>query len=537
MTNPPLLELDDVHVSYRTAAGDRAAVRGISLSVAEGEFVTVVGESGSGKSTVIQTALGLLPTNATITDGRVRLWGHDVTGLDDDVLSQVRGSYLGFVPQDPATSLNPVKRVGRQVGDAVRLNRPGLSKEDRHVRVLDALDRAGLPDAELLATKYPHELSGGMRQRVLIAIALAGEPRLLIADEPTSALDVTVQKSILDHLMHLQRDLGIGVLLVTHDMGVALERSDRIVVVRHGRAVEESTPASLLRHPEHDYTRTLLDASPSLHSTRLSPSGDGAGDVVLSGTGLTRTYYGKQDGGFTALDDVSIEVRAGRTHAVVGESGAGKSTLARLLAGFDRPTSGTVAVNGRKLGGRKREVYRNLQYVLQNPFTSLDPRFTVRRIIAEPLRAFKLGGKAEIGRRVEEVLRQVALEPELLDRRPTELSGGQRQRVAIARALAIEPRVLILDEAVSALDVSVQAGILRLLADLQDRLGVSYLFITHDLGVVRLIAHDVSVMTAGRIVEHGSVDEILDNPSHPYTRKLLDAVADPERAIHAPVAA
>jgi peptide/nickel transport system ATP-binding protein len=546
---PPLLDLDDIRVSYRTGAGDREAVRGVSLTVGHGEFVTVVGESGSGKSTLIQAALGLLPDNARVGSGRIRLWGHDVTDLGDDIMAQVRGNYVSFVPQDPATSLNPVKRIGRQVEDAVALAGGADDTTGRRATARRALELAGLHDVDRVSGKFPHELSGGMKQRVLIAVALAGGPRLIIADEPTSALDVTVQKNILDHLKSLQRELGIGVLLVTHDIGVALERSDRILVLRHGAAVESGEPRDLLYHPGQDYTRELLAAAPTLGSQPLTATTDtadggdrGRSDIVLGGTGLTRVYRGRGGESFTALSDVSVSVRRGTTHAVVGESGAGKSTLARILAGFDEPTAGTVEVDGRPLPGSgrtrrrsrnaaRRTLYRNLQYVLQNPFTSLDPRFTVRRIIAEPLRAFRLGDRATIDNRVREVLNLVALDPELLERRPTELSGGQRQRVAIARALAIEPQILILDEAVSALDVSVQAGILRLLADLQERLGLTYLFITHDLGVVRQIAHDVTVMQRGQVVETGAVGEIFDNPADPYTRTLLAAVADPERAL------
>lgn len=546
---PPLLDLDDIRVSYRTGAGDREAVRGVSLTVGHGEFVTVVGESGSGKSTLIQAALGLLPDNARVGSGRIRLWGHDVTDLGDDIMAQVRGNYVSFVPQDPATSLNPVKRIGRQVEDAVALAGGADDITGRRTTARRALELAGLHDVDRVSGKFPHELSGGMKQRVLIAVALAGGPRLIIADEPTSALDVTVQKNILDHLKSLQRELGIGVLLVTHDIGVALERSDRILVLRHGAAVESREPRDLLYHPGQDYTRELLAAAPTLGSEPLTATtdtadggGPGRGDVVLGGAGLTRVYRGRGGESFTALSDVSVGVRRGTTHAVVGESGAGKSTLARILAGFDEPTAGTVEVGGRPLPGSgrtrrrsrntaRRTLYRNLQYVLQNPFTSLDPRFTVRRIIAEPLRAFRLGDRTTIDNRVREVLSLVALDPDLLERRPTELSGGQRQRVAIARALAIEPQILILDEAVSALDVSVQAGILRLLADLQERLGLTYLFITHDLGVVRQIAHAVTVMQQGQVVETGPVGEIFDNPTHPYTRTLLAAVADPERTL------
>jgi peptide/nickel transport system ATP-binding protein len=521
----PLLTITGLAVDYRTGRQWTPAVRGVSLHVEPGEFVSLVGESGSGKTTLIQGALGLLPAADRIRSGTIGYADVDVTGWSDRRMALVRGNYVGFVPQDPNTSLNPVKKIGRQVIEAVRFNQPrGAPARFHRDAALEALRTAGLSQAERVFDQYPHQLSGGMKQRALIAIALAGRPKLIVADEPTSALDVTVQKRILDHLTGLRETLGIGILLVTHDLGVALERSDRILVMQHGEIVEQGPVAEVLADPRSAYTRRLLDAAPSRHAGRLLPT-DGVRPAgarprtVLSAAGLTKNYRELR-----ALDRAGLVVREGATHAIVGESGAGKSTLAAILAGFVKADAGTVHVGDRELTGLRRkqlrEVRRDLQFVFQNPFTSLDPRLTVRQLIAEPLRAFGLPW----GERVCELLHEVALDETYLHRLPAQLSGGQRQRVAIARALALNPKVLVLDEAVSALDVSVQAQILQLLVDLQAELGLSYVFVTHDLGVVRLIADDVTVMKDGVIVETGPVERVFHMPEHEYTRRLLAAV-------------
>ncbi|GAA1595032.1 dipeptide ABC transporter ATP-binding protein [Actinoplanes couchii] len=524
-----LLTVGALAVDYRTGRQWTPAVRGVSLTVRAGEFVSLVGESGSGKTTLIQGALGLLPDAARITGGSIAYADVDVTGWNDRKMALVRGNYVGFVPQDPNTSLNPVKRIGTQVLEAVRFNRPRNDATAYREAALESLRTAGLTDAERVFHQYPHELSGGMKQRALIAIALAGQPRIIVADEPTSALDVTVQKRILDHLAGLRERLGIGILLVTHDLGVALERSDRILVMQSGEIVEEGPVAQVLAGATSDYTRRLLDAAPSRHAGRLQPRlpvrpAGPAGGPVLRADGLTRTYRLHGGRQLRALDDAGLIVRPGTTHAIVGESGAGKSTLAGILAGFHRPDTGTVHAGDHEITalGRKqlRDVRRDLQFVFQNPFTSLDPRFTVRRLIEEPLKAFGL----PTGDRVGELLRAVALDEAFADRRPGQLSGGQRQRVAIARALALNPRIIVLDEAVSALDVSVQAQILQLLVDLQAERGLSYVFVTHDLGVVRLVADDVTVMKDGRVVETGPVGTVFREPAHDYTRQLLAAV-------------
>ncbi|NRI64214.1 ABC transporter ATP-binding protein [Rhodococcus sp. MS16] len=543
-TSTPLLAIDRLSVSYVRGRGRSvAAVRDVSLIVEAGEFVAVVGESGSGKSTTIHSALQLLPSSARVDSGTIRFRGEDTTGWNDKRLAKVRGPFVGFVPQDPGNSLNPVKRVGTQVLDAVGLHRR-IGKSAAKAVALEKLRLAGLSDVERLYSQFPHELSGGMKQRVLIAIALANDPELLIADEPTSALDVTVQKVILDHLEHLRSTLGLGILLITHDLGVAAERADRLIVMQGGTIVEQGTTESVVDDPASPYTRQLLEAAPSFQLGRLAPdvgvepangdtvNGD-SGEVVLRADGITK-YFSVVDATgardvFTALDDVSIRLRRGTTHAVVGESGAGKSTLARAVVGLTTPDLGKVYLHDDPISGLSNRalhpVRRRIQLVYQNLMSSLDPRFTIERTIAEPLRTFGITkDRKEIRARVTDLLTAVALGPEYLLRKPAELSGGQRQRVAIARALAADPEVLVLDEAVSALDVSVQAQILRLLVDLQAERGLTYLFVTHDLGVVRLVADDVTVMRAGRTVESGAVEQVLGNPSSDYTRALVAAV-------------
>ncbi|MFF0816030.1 dipeptide ABC transporter ATP-binding protein [Rhodococcus sp. NPDC003318] len=546
----PLLRIDDLRVRYRSAhSPGTVAVDGVNLAVGPGEFVAVVGESGSGKSTTIHAALRLLPSSASIETGSVHLGGHDVTRWKDRRLVSLRGPFVGFVPQDPGTSLNPVKRIGKQVLEAIRLHRKIETGPARDL-ALEKLRLAGLGDVERIFDQFPHELSGGMKQRVLIAIALASDPALLVADEPTSALDVTVQKVILDHLAHLRDTLGLGVLLVTHDLGVAFDRADRVVVMQHGRIVEQGPTRQVIENPAREYTRSLVAAAPSFRDLRLGPSplaveaGAGrprpADHPILEIKDVERHFRVAGSGAkatvFTAVDAVSLTVTAGTTHAVVGESGAGKSTLARIAVGLTRPDAGEVWFDGTEIGGLSsrglRPVRRKVQLVRQNPYASLDPKFTVEQIVSEPLAAFGIvDGRARRRARVVELLDAVALDAGHLHRRPAELSGGQRQRVAIARALAADPALVVLDEAVSALDVSVQAQILQLLVDLQAELGLTYLFVTHDLGVVRLVADDVTVMRAGRVIETGPVADIFAAPRDEYTRNLLDAVPGENRSL------
>ncbi|MGW5317303.1 dipeptide ABC transporter ATP-binding protein [Nocardia thailandica] len=546
-----LLSFDAVDIWY-TGRGRPAthAVSGVSLDIAAGELVAIVGESGSGKSTLIRAAIGLLPRTSRVR-GRILLGGNDVAGWRHNRFAKFRGSYVGFVPQDPGVSLNPVKPIGRQLEDALvnRLGRggllpfaAGLRRRQVRARAVKFLELAGLPEPDRIYGAYPHELSGGMKQRVLIAIALSGEPELLIADEPTSALDVTVQKQILDHLDRLRAELGIGILLVTHDLGVALDRADRVVVMRAGKVVEQGDSATLLHHPADSYTRRLLDAAPGLHTGTLTPrpvdTGARAADPA-TGTGgdtaelaievreVSKTFRAAHSRAepVVAADAVSFRVRTGTTHALVGESGAGKSTIARIVAGLRTPDSGTVTLLGRSGERTRKELSRSLQFVYQNPYSSLNPRLPVADLITEPLRVHRRD-ISRAGRHAVAagLLDDVRLPREYARRRAGELSGGQAQRVAIARALALNPRIVVLDEAVSALDVSVQAEILQLLVDLQAAHALTYLFITHDLGVVRLIADTVTVMRGGTVVESGDTARILDHPVDEYTRRLVESV-------------
>lgn len=533
----PLLSIRDLAVAYVDRFGSsRQALRGVSIDVLPGQTVTIVGESGSGKSTLLHAALGLLPRSARVTGGRVLLGGNDITDWSDKQLATLRGTYAGLIPQDPGTSLDPVKKIGSQVCDAVRIHQP-VRPEAAWQIARTKLSLAGLPDPDRLRHQYPHQLSGGMRQRVLIAIALANDPKILLADEPTSALDVGVQQQILDHLDLLSSTLGLSVLLVTHDIGVAADRSNQILVLKDGSEVEHGRPGRVLGEPENDYTRQLMAQAPTATSSRVRephlPTGARAGDepaIVL--TSVVK-QYGRpgrrlhEDRVVRAVDDVSLTVRRGRTHAIVGESGAGKTTLGRLVAGLVSPTSGTVLINNRPVpgSGSRRWLYRQLQYVFQDPSNSLDPRYSIEKSVAEPLKYLGLRGSARSRReRVHELLDAVGLDRSFAKRRPGEVSGGQQQRVAIARALAAEPEILVLDEAVSALDVSVQFQVIQLLAELQAQLDLTYLFITHDLGVVRMIGDDISVMRHGRVVENGTVTDVFAAPRQPYTSDLLEAV-------------
>ncbi|WP_205346999.1 dipeptide ABC transporter ATP-binding protein [Pseudonocardia broussonetiae] len=537
-----LLRIEDLRVSYRTAGGELAAVTGAGLEVAPGEVVAVVGESGSGKSTLAHAAIGLLPDNGRITGGRVLLGGEDITGLPEKRLRAIRGRRIGLVPQDPAISLNPVRRVGEQVAEALRVH--GLAdRRGARTAAVDLLGRAGLPDPAVRARQYPHELSGGMRQRVLIAIAIAAEPELIIADEPTSALDVTVQRRILDHLEHLTRSAGTAVLLITHDLGVAADRADRLVVMSGGRVVEQGPTREVLADPQDPYTRTLLASAPGLGLRppcvrTTAPATIATHDPLVDVRDLVKDFPLPGGATLRAVDGVSFSIARGETLALVGESGSGKSTTARLVLRLADPTSGTVRFDGTDItalrGRRWRELRRRAQLVYQNPYASLDPRFTVEEVIAEPLRAFRTGDAAARRARAAELVERVALPASVLARRPVELSGGQRQRVAIARALALSPDLVVCDEPVSALDVSVQAQVLDLLAELQADAGLAYLFISHDLAVVRRVAHRVGVLRDGRLLELAPTEQLFDAPAHDYTRELLAAIAGQRAPLQEP---
>ncbi|GAA1471978.1 ABC transporter ATP-binding protein [Corynebacterium aurimucosum] len=560
----PLLEMKDVHISFTTSTGVVEAVRGVNMSIYPGQSVAIVGESGSGKSTTAMSILGLLPGTGKVTGGQILFEGEDITHYNNKQFESLRGDKIGLVPQDPMSNLNPVWRIGTQVEESLKANHV-VEGSKRHERVVELLEEAGLPDAERRAKQYPHEFSGGMRQRALIAIGLAARPKLLIADEPTSALDVTVQKTILDHLEHLTEELGNAVLFITHDLGLAAERAEHLIVMHRGRIVESGPSREILRSPQHPYTRRLVDAAPSLASSRIraakeagveakelksgeaigaaSESGSTAADSaagsssaaqapVISVRNLTKEFDIRgQRGGkklLKAVDDVSFDIRRGTTLALVGESGSGKSTVANMVLGLLEPTSGTIEFEGRDTSTlSKKELFklrRKMQVVFQNPYGSLDPMYSIYKCIEEPMALHKVGSRKEREARVAELLDMVSMPRSAMRRYPNELSGGQRQRIAIARALALRPEVIVLDEAVSALDVLVQNQIIQLLAELQSELSLSYLFITHDLAVVRQTADDVVVMKKGQAVEQGTADDIFENAQQEYTRNLINSV-------------
>jgi peptide/nickel transport system ATP-binding protein len=453
--------------------------------------------------------------------------GLDITYADQRRLRGIRGVGIGYVPQDPMTNLNPVWKVGFQIREALRAN----NVNDVRRQSVQLLSQAGMPDPVTQARRYPYQLSGGMCQRALIAIGLAGRPRLLIADEPTSALDVTVQRQVLDHLQHLAGELGSALLLITHDLALAAERAEHLVVMQGGVVVETGAAQSILRDPQHPYTQRLVAAAPSLHQPAKQTKEPGEEVVVASElTKIYRSFRGVpwRNVEVRAAEQVSFRLRRGSTLAIAGESGSGKSTVARMVLGLLQPSSGTVRFDGQDvaaLRGREALAFRRrVQPVFQNPYSSLDPMYSVFHTIEEPLRIHRIGGRHQRRQAVHELAEQVALPSSVLGRRPRELSGGQRQRVAIARALALRPEVLVCDEAVSALDVVVQAQILELLAELQAELGLAYLFISHDLAVIRQIADEVMVMRAGRVVEHAPTEEVFTSPRHDYTRTLLEAI-------------
>jgi peptide/nickel transport system ATP-binding protein len=531
----PVLELENLSVSYSDQhRKHRRVVHEVSLNIAPGEVVALVGESGSGKSTTAQAVIGLLAGNGRVDGGSIRLNGTDIAGWSQKRLESIRGPKISLIPQDPTSSLNPVITVGAQVEEVLRLHTK-LPKADRRQRVLELLERVGIPDPARRAGQYAHELSGGMKQRVLIAAAIALQPQLIIADEATSALDVTVQRRILDLIDDLRTEFGTGVLFVTHDLGVAADRADRIVVLKGGRIQEQGPTAEVLGRPSSPYTRQLLADAPSISTGGARPlPAAGRGDAVEVRNLVQEFATGRNLPAFRAVDDVSFSVPRGTTHAIVGESGSGKTTTARALAGFQRPTSGNIVIGGQDLSGLDAKGLRlfrqHVQLVYQNPFTSLDPRQAIARIIEEPLLNFDAVPRQRRNEAVRELLHRVTLPDSLLAKHPRELSGGQRQRVAIARALVLNPQVLILDEAVSALDVTVQSQILSLLEELQRELDLSYVFITHDLAVVRQIADTVSVMSNGRQVEQGTVSDVFLNPQHHYTRELIDAIPGNRKA-------
>lgn len=521
MNSPALLSVSGLSIEY---ARRGEVVRDVSFDIGAGQSLALVGQSGSGKSTIARAVQGLLPANGRITAGDIAIEGRVVTQLSQRRWRELRGNAIGFVPQDPLGSLDPLKPVGDQIAEVLRVHRIADRAGARR-RAVELLEHVGIADASRRARDYPHQLSGGQLQRVLIAIAIAGEPRLLIADEPTSALDVTVQRRILQLLDELRVEHGLGVLFITHDLALAEQHSDTVVVLRDGEVRETGATASVLTTPKDDYTRQLIAAAPALSSDKYAHRPTVAADAepVLRVDRLVKRY-----GATLALDAVSFDVRAGSIHALVGESGSGKTTAARVLAGLTDFDAGEVRVNGSvraaQTPAQQRAQARVLQLVHQNPLAALDPRFTIGEAIAEPLRINRIGSTAQRRHQVTEALHRVGLPADLADRKPREISGGQRQRVGLARALVLHPEILVLDEPTSALDVHVQAQVVDLLIDLQQELNLTYLFISHDLSLVRQIADQVSVLEHGRLVETGTTADVFAAPAAAYTRRLLDAV-------------
>ncbi|MCR6494172.1 ABC transporter ATP-binding protein [Cellulomonas sp. P24] len=571
----PMLALDHLSVTFRSDAGPVHAVREVSFDVAPGEIVAVVGESGSGKSVSSRALLGLLPGTATV-GGLARLDGVELTGLGGESMRRIRGDRIAMIFQEPATSLDPVRTVGWQVMEALRAHRR-MSRRAAHQRAVELLDLVGIPDPERRVHSYPHQLSGGQKQRVMIAIAISCEPELIIADEPTTALDVTVQAAILDLLRGLRDRLGTGIVLITHNMGVVADLADRVVVMYRGQVVEQAPVAQLFAAPAHPYTQRLLAAVPYLGQGRsgidagaapTSPAGTttpdslaGAGHEApaarvtsFTGSGGTGREAASSSGTpalevrdlvvefpgrlgsprVRAVEGVSLTIAPGRVLGLVGESGSGKTTVGRTVVGLVPATSGSIDVFGTDLRTASphtlRDLRRRFGFVFQDPAASLNPRASVGACIAEPLSVHKVGTDASRHKRVAELLEAVELPAAFAKRYPHELSGGQRQRVSLARALVLGPDLLIADEPTSALDVSVQATVLHLFQELQREMGFACLFISHDLAVVDIVAHDVAVMSLGKLVEVGTTAEVLSAPQHPYTRALLAAVPVPDPA-------
>lgn len=524
----PLLRVDGLSVSY----GPQQVVTDVWFELGRGESLALIGESGSGKSTIARSVLRLLPSVGNAT-GKIEFGGQEVLGLSERRFRPLRGRAIGYIPQDPGNSLNPVRTIGDQAKEAAAL----LDKSNKGVRkqlILETFAQVGLDNPQRVYDSYPHELSGGMLQRVLIGLAVLPKPKLLIADEPTSALDVTIQKRILDLLSRLQHDLDISLLLITHDLAIAAERANSLVVLKDGVIQEAGRTAAVFSSPASAYAKKLRADVPALNPDRYAELRDpgfrrlttsDAPKIEIRAVTKTFTVDGKA---LTAVDDVSFSVPAGTTHALVGESGSGKTTTIRLLLGLEEPDNGTISIAGERVTGRSpgslRAVWRHLQLIYQNPFTSLDPAWKVEQLVREPLDRFKIGTREERDERVRESLHNVGLGEHLLSRKPGALSGGQRQRVAIARSLVLRPDVIVFDEPTSALDVTVQAEIIEVLLSLQARLTLTYIFVSHDLALVRQLAHTVSVMHRGRIVEHGTVTDIFDNPRQPYTVSLLDSI-------------
>ena len=617
MANSPLLDIRDLHTDIEIRSGVVHALSGVDLHVNPGETLGIVGESGSGKTMTALSLMGLLPQGGSVSSGQIILDGQDLTKLALKEKRKLRGTKVGMIFQDPLTSLNPTMKIGLQVCEPLRVHEK-LSKKEALERAVEILKRVGMPRPEVVINNYPHQLSGGMRQRVMIAMALICKPRILIADEPTTALDVTTQMQILDLIDELRDEYQMGVILITHDLGVVAGHTDRVAVMYAGRIVETAPTKTLFTEPKHRYTSSLMaalperalaagtklfsipgappsltnlpvgcrfaarclwatnecragypdlsgddthtfscfhpvqegDESPAALQAKLDTqkNGDEAGaqqaplvssKVLLDVKEASREYesagsgFFKRDKGVvSAVDRVSITVKKGETYGLVGESGCGKSTMGRLIAGLERPSGGAIELDGRDLATLKGRVavtiHRDVQMMFQDSYAAMDPRMRIDQILAEPMSIQKTGNARQIAERIMEIIEQVGLTEEILDRYPHEFSGGQLQRIGFARSLTLAPDLIVADEPVSALDVSVQAQVLNLMKDLQAELGLSYLFISHDLAVVQYMADRIGVMYLGRIVEEGPAKEVVENPKHPYTKALIDSIPVPD---------
>ena len=558
----PVLSVRDLTTSFKVGDEWRSVVKGVSFDVAPRETVAIVGESGSGKSVTSLSIMRLLPQNSSRIEGSVKLNGRELLTLGPEEMRRVRGNEIAMIFQEPMTSLNPIFPIGKQIAEAITCHRD-VSSAEAKAEVLRLLDKVRIPNAKNRFDDYPHQFSGGMRQRVMIAMALASRPKLLSADEPTTALDVTIQGQILDLIKVLQDEEGMAVLFITHDMGVVAEVSDRTIVMFRGEAVETGPTDDIFNRGKHPYTRALLSAVPKLGSmggrdrpmrfpvidivtgeTRIPETEAGGVDAakrpVLEVKNLTTRFdihsglLGRKSGAVHAVENVSFDLREGETLALVGESGCGKSTTGRSITRLVEPTAGAVALDGYDVINLDRTSLRNMrrsiQMVFQDPFASLDPRMSVGSAVMEPFIEHGLGTKAQAREKAADLLERVGLKADMMRRYPHEFSGGQRQRVAIARSLMLDPKVIVADEAVSALDVSIKAQVCNLLLDLQQSFNLAYLFISHDMAVVERVSHRVAVMYLGEIVEIGPRQAVFDNPQHPYTRKLMAAVPIPDPA-------
>jgi peptide/nickel transport system ATP-binding protein len=535
----PVLEVRGLNIAF----GDYGVVHNVDFHIQPQETLAVVGESGSGKSVTSMAIMGLLPSRSSRVSGSIKVDGRQVIGAPQDVMRRMRGKVVSMIFQDPMMSLNPVLRVSTQIKEILRQHK-GISDKEATQEGIRLFDRVRIPDARRRFNDYPHMFSGGMRQRIMIAIALSCSPKLLIADEPTTALDVTIQAQILDLLNEVQRESGTSILFITHDMGVVASMADRVMVMRQGRSIETGSVHDVFKRPREDYTRMLIDAVPRLGHGAMRPgpnfSASDPPEPILSVRNLVTRFdvrggaFRRKVGRVHAVEGLSFDLQPGETLALVGESGCGKSTTGRSILYLNPPNSGEVVFAGRKVEPSSRKdlshLRRNVQMIFQDPFSSLDPRQDVGSILAEPLLCHGLATKAEARDKAKYLLERVGLQAAMISRLPHEFSGGQRQRICIARSLMLDPKVIIADEAVSSLDVSVKAQVVDLLMDLQDELKLSYLFISHDIGIVERVSHRVAVMYLGEIVELGPTREVLAQPKHPYTQRLMSAVPDPDPA-------